>query len=113
MPAEFEETEIGSAAPDVDHQNMARGGLRTPHSAPRVAAAGLLLKPTVERRLWLLDETHVIGEVGLLRGGERQPLRRSVKGGRNGDRNVLGVECEVGALPRVPGVPCRAKMGEN
>src|SRR5208337_2086088 len=113
MPSELEQAEIRSAAPDVDHQNMARGGLRIRQRAPRIAAASLLLQPPVERRLRLLEQTHMIGETGLLRGGERQPLRRRVKGSGNGDRNVLDVERETGALPRKPGVPCRAKMTEN
>ena len=92
---------------------MARGGLRIWQCAPRIAAASLVLQPPVERRLRLLEQTRMIGETGLLRGGERQPLRRRVKGSGNGDRNVLGVERETGALPRKPGVPCRAKMSES
>ena len=113
MSTQFEQAEIRSPAPDVDHQNMARGGLRIWQCAPRIAAASLVLQPPVERRLRLLEQTYIIGEAGLLRGGERQPLRGRVKGGGNGDRNVLGVECEVGALPCEPGVPCCAKMSEN
>ena len=112
MSAQFEQAKIRSAAPNVDHQNMTRGGLRIWQRAPRIVVASLLLQPPVERRLRLLEQTHMIGEAGLLRGSERQPLRRRVKGGGNGDRNVLGVEREVGALPCKPGVPRRAKMGK-
>ena len=43
MSTQFEQAEIRSAAPDVDHQNMARGGLRIWQCAPRIAAASLLL----------------------------------------------------------------------
>ena len=113
VPGELEQAEIRRAAPDVDHQNMARRALRTWQGAPRIAAAGLLLQPPVERRLRLLEQAHMIGEAGLLGGGERQPLRRRVERGWDGDRNVLGVELELGPLPCKPRVPCRAEMGEN
>ena len=111
--AELKQAEIRSAAPDVDHQNVAYAGLRIWQRAPRIGAVGLLLQPAVERRLRLLEQTHVIGEAGLLGGGKRQPLCRRVKGSRNGDCNVLGVERETRALPCKAGVPCRAKMSKN
>ena len=79
----------------------------------RAGLTGLLLQPPVERSLRLLEQAHVIGETGLLRGVKHQPLRRRIKGCGNGDRDVLGIELELGALVRKTSVPCRAKMAEN
>jgi hypothetical protein len=113
LPTELEQAEIRSAAADVNHQDMAPRGVCVWQRGPWIVAARLLLEPPIERRLRLFQQTHGIGEAGLLRGCERQPLRRRVEGGGNGDRDVLRVECELGALPRKPRVPCCAKMGEN
>ena len=92
---------------------MAPRGVWIRQRGPWIIAATLLLQPPIERRLRFFKQTHGSGEAGLLRGCERQPLRRRVEGGGDGDRNILRVECDLGALPRKPRVPCCAKMGEN
>jgi len=104
--AHFEQAEIRSAAPHVNHQDVANAIL----PVRRRIVALSLFQPPVERRLRLLDETRVVRKARFLHGGEREPLRRRIKGGGNGDGDRLGIELEARALPRKPGVPRCAKV---
>ena len=105
--AQFEQAEIRSAAPHVDHQDMVNAIFPI---RQRIVAAILLFQPPVEGRLRLLEQTRVIWKARFLHGSKREPLRRCIKGGGNGDGDLLGVELEARAVPRKPGVPRCAKV---
>ena len=75
-----------------------------------IVAFILLFQPPVERRLRLIEQTRVIWKARFLHGSKREPLRRCIKGGGDGDGYLLGVELEARALPRKPGFPRCTKV---
>ena len=115
---QFEQTEIRSAAADIDDQDVPRLGImcvqpfppRVGRAPQRVGRAGLL-QPAIECRLWLLEQPHAAGKTGFLRGIQGQPLRGRIE--RRGDRNgdVLLRERAAGTGETV--VPGAAQIAED
>ena len=72
----------------------------------RIVATLLLFQPPVQRG----EQTRVIWKARFLHGSKREPLRRRIKGGGNGDGYLLGVELEARAPAPQTWVPRCAKV---
>ena len=103
---EFEQTEIRSAAADIDDQDAPRLGRVPVYPFPQGLGRGVSFQPAVERGLRLFQEPHADRETGFSCGVQREALRGGVERRRHCDGDLLPIECEAGSgETAVPGVP--------
>src|SRR5580693_9122286 len=105
----FKKSEVGGAAANVDDEHVMSAGLRKVGRYGDCVTA--TFQPPVKRGLRFFQQTDVVGKIGLARSVQGEPLRRCVKRGRNGDRNLLVIEWQ--SLSGKPGVPRRAQVSKE
>src|SRR5580692_8362696 len=106
LGSNFKKSEVGGAAANVDHEHVLSAGIRKVWRYGDCVTA--TFQPPVKRGLRFFQQTNVVGKTGLARGIQCEPLRRCVKRGRNGYRNLLVIESQ--SLSGKPGVPRRAQV---